>query len=123
MAEGRTLPRRRLGRAVDDARRRERPRHAEQVAQVLEDLRAQAEIPDQTDRLFVVDTRQIVRGSIPFHALVRADPSALTREVMLVDVDRFEPDGAGGAGGKGVRKVRPRCRPRWWMIAANWLAG
>ena len=38
------------------------------------------------DRLFVVDTRQIVRGSIPFHALVRADPSALTREVMLVNV-------------------------------------
>ena len=48
-------------------------RDTQTVAQVLEDLRAHAEIPDQTDRLFVVDTRQIVRGSIPFHALVRAD--------------------------------------------------
>ena len=82
-------------------------RDTQTVAQVLEDLRGHAEIPDQTDRLFVVDARQIVRGSIPFHALVRADPAALTREVMLVDVDVFEPTAPAATGGEGVRKVRP----------------
>ena len=60
--------------------------------------------PDQTDRLFVVDARQIVRGSIPFHALVRADPAALTREVMLVDVDVFDPTAPAAQAAKAFEK-------------------
>ena len=79
-------------------------RDTQTVAQVLEDLRGHAEIPDQTDRLFVVDARQIVRGSIPFHALVRADPAALTREVMLVDVDMFEPTAQAAQAAKAFEK-------------------
>jgi magnesium transporter len=54
--------------------------------------------------LFVVDTRQIVRGSIPFHSLVRADPSSLTREVMLVDVDMFEPTAPAAQAAKAFEK-------------------
>ena len=46
-------------------------RETQTVGEVLDDLRARREIPDQTDRLFVVDTRQIVRGAMPLHMLVR----------------------------------------------------
>ena len=72
-------------------------REGQTVAEVLDDLRKLEDIPDQTDRLFVVDTRQILRGVFPLHMLVRTDPTARIRDVMLGDVERFTP-GAPAAG-------------------------
>jgi len=45
------------------------------IQQALADLRSRAELPPQTDRLFVVDARNVLRGSIPLQALLLADPS------------------------------------------------
>jgi magnesium transporter len=66
-------------------------RETQTVAEVLDDLRKRREIPDQTDRLFVVDARQILRGVIPLHMLVRTDPATRIRDVMLGNVERFTP--------------------------------
>ena len=66
-------------------------RETQTVAEVLDDLRKLQEIPDQTDRLFVVDTRQILRGAIPLHMLVRTDPAAAIKDVMLSEVGSFTP--------------------------------
>jgi magnesium transporter len=72
-------------------------RETQTVADVLDHLRAVQHIPDQTDRLFVVDTRQILRGAVPLHMLVRTDPSARVRDVMLSEVESFT-RGAAAAG-------------------------
>ena len=45
------------------------------IQQALAHLRSRAELPPQTDRLFVVDARNVPRGSIPLQALLLADPS------------------------------------------------
>lgn len=55
------------------------------VQHTLSDLRSRGELPPQTDRLFVVDGRNVLRGSIPLHALLLADPSAPI--VASVDTD------------------------------------
>ena len=78
-------------------------RETQTVAEVLEDLRAR-EIPDQTDRLFVVDTRQIVRGALPLHMLVRGDPAAAVRDLMLADVETFTPDTPAAQAAKAFER-------------------
>ena len=97
-------------------------RDTQTVAEVLGELRARREIPDQTDRLFAIDTRQIVRGAVPLHLLVRSDPATIISDMMVVDVPSFTP---------GARRRRPprrsrnttSSRLRWWTIAASCSAG
>jgi magnesium transporter len=79
-------------------------RDSQTVGDVLNDLRALPEIPDQTDRLFVVDARQIVRGAIPLHTLVRSDPAATTKDVMLADCDTFTPGTPSAQAAKAFEK-------------------
>ena len=78
-------------------------RDAQTVADVLNDLRALPEIPDQTDRLFVLDARQIVRGAIPLHTLVRSDPAATAKELML-ECDTFTPATPAAQAAKAFEK-------------------
>ncbi len=66
-------------------------REHQTVAEVFEDLRALDDIPDQTDRVFVVDSRQIVRGAVPLHRLVRSQPATPIKDVMLADIASFTP--------------------------------
>jgi magnesium transporter len=67
-------------------------REAQTVSEVLDDLRARQEVPEQTDRLFVIDARHVLRGAIPLDTLVRSAPAAVVRDLMLVDVATFTPD-------------------------------
>jgi magnesium transporter len=79
-------------------------RDSQTVAEVLNDLRALAEIPDQTDRLFVVDARQIFRGAIPLHTLVRSDPATTTKDLMLLDSETFTPGTPAAQAAKAFEK-------------------
>jgi magnesium transporter len=79
-------------------------REGQTIADILQDLRALAEIPDQTDRLFVVDTRHIVRGAIPLHMLVRSNPAATARDVMSVGVASFSPDTPANEAAKAFER-------------------
>jgi magnesium transporter len=67
-------------------------REDQQVGDAIDTLRARPELPDQTDRLFVVDARNVLRGSVPFHRLLRADAGQRVGDVMLVDIAAFTPD-------------------------------
>jgi magnesium transporter len=67
-------------------------REDQSVGDAIEALRAHAELPDQTDRLFVVDARNVLRGSMPFHLLLRTEPGTRLGDVMLVDIAAFTPD-------------------------------
>jgi magnesium transporter len=61
------------------------------VLQVLGDLRVRGELPPQTDRLFVVDARNVLRGSIPLQTLLLTDPSAPVVGSVETDTVSFGP--------------------------------
>jgi magnesium transporter len=61
------------------------------IGDAIEALRAREALPDQTDRLFVVDARHLLRGTLPFQTLLRRDPATPVSEAMLVDVAAFTP--------------------------------
>jgi magnesium transporter len=44
------------------------------IGAVAEAIRQLAQFPEQTDRVFVVDARHILKGSLPLHAVVRSAP-------------------------------------------------
>jgi magnesium transporter len=46
------------------------------VQQTIDELRARRELPPQTDRLFVIDARHLLRGAVPLQALLLADPAS-----------------------------------------------
>jgi magnesium transporter len=61
------------------------------VQQVLGDLRSRGELPPQTDRLFVVDARHVLRGSIPLQSLLLTDPSEPVLGRVVPDAVTFGP--------------------------------
>jgi magnesium transporter len=66
-------------------------REDQTVSQVLEGLRVRKNLPDQTDRVFVVDARHVVRGSVPLQTLVMSEPATAIKDLMVVDVATFTP--------------------------------
>jgi magnesium transporter len=58
----------------------------------IERLRGLNELPGQTDRLFVIDARHLLRGSIPLPELIRASPATLLADITLTDVAAFTPN-------------------------------
>jgi magnesium transporter len=61
------------------------------IQQVLGELRTRAELPPQTDRLFVVDARHVLRGSIPLQTLLLTDPSVPVLSSVVPDPVTFGP--------------------------------
>jgi magnesium transporter len=59
------------------------------IQQALGDLRSRGALPPQTDRLFVVDARNMLRGSVTLPALLLTDPSAPIVASMETDVATF----------------------------------
>jgi magnesium transporter len=65
---------------------------------VLRYLRRLDELPDHTDRIFVVDRRERIKGVLPVNALLVNDPDRLVSDVMLKDMLKLHPlDRAGDA--------------------------
>ncbi len=58
---------------------------------VLHYLRRLGELPDQTDKLFVVDQQDHLKGVLPLKHLLTLDPSATVSTVMVDDVVLFHP--------------------------------
>jgi magnesium transporter len=59
------------------------------VQLVLSELRSRRELPHQTDRVFVVDAGNVLRGSITLPSLLLADPSAPIVASMDADLVSF----------------------------------
>lgn len=59
---------------------------------VLRYLRRFDELPDHTDKLFVVDHDFILKGVLPLNRLLVNDPERLVSEVMAQDAVFFHPD-------------------------------
>ncbi len=59
---------------------------------VLRYLRRFESLPDHTDKIFVVDENDILKGVLTIRSLLVADPEELVENVMATDVVRFRPD-------------------------------
>jgi magnesium transporter len=67
-------------------------REDQRIEDVLVHLRQLGELPPQTDRLFVLDSRNVLRGSLPLQALLLNDLSAPAGTLMTGDAISFRPD-------------------------------
>lgn len=62
---------------------------------VLRYLRRFERLPDHTDKIFVVDERDVLLGVLPIRKLLVVDPETLVADVVAADVVTFHPeDGA-----------------------------
>jgi magnesium transporter len=61
------------------------------IQQTIEELRALAELPPQTDRVFVIDARHVLRGSIPLQTLLLKEPSLPVVGACASDTVTFAP--------------------------------
>lgn len=59
---------------------------------VLRYLRRLEELPHNTDKLFVVDRREVVRGVLPINELIVSAPERQVSEVMSTEIVTFQPE-------------------------------
>ena len=59
---------------------------------VLRYLRRFDELPEQTDKLFVINHENVLTGVLPLHWLLVNSPEKMVSEVMAPDVNTFAPD-------------------------------
>ncbi len=62
------------------------------IRDVLRYVRTLGDIPDQTDKIFVVDERRHLVGALPLKALIIHSPKRPVFEVMSTDLVAFTPD-------------------------------
>jgi magnesium transporter len=74
------------------------------VQRALADLRALGELPPQTDRIFVVDSRNVLRGTLPLPTLVLTEPSARVADVMTAETMTFGPHDHVGDAAKAFER-------------------
>ena len=61
------------------------------VERCLTDLRTRGDLPPQTDRIFVVDARNVLRGTVPLQSLIVRPPSTALSELLTEDTVKFQP--------------------------------
>ena len=70
-----------------------RPRHTIEV--VMNYLRAQKELPENTDKIFVVSSDDLYVGELLITTIITSDPGLTVREVMdtsIIPIDAYEDD-------------------------------
>jgi magnesium transporter len=67
-------------------------RESQTVEDVLGDLRQRGTLPEQTDRLFVVDARNVLRGSLGLQTLLTSQPAVTVESVMDRDPLSYAPE-------------------------------
>jgi magnesium transporter len=68
-------------------------REGSSVAEALDELRRRGELPHQTDSVYVVDARSIVKGVVALQAMVVADPARPLEDLMSPCVVELSPWG------------------------------
>jgi magnesium transporter len=66
-------------------------RESQTAADAVTMIKRRGRLPAQTDRLFVVDSRNVLIGAVPLGALIVADPAAQVTAIMEADIRRFRP--------------------------------
>jgi magnesium transporter len=66
-------------------------RESQTAADAIAIIKRRGRLPDHTDRLFVVDSRNVLIGAVPLGGLLIADPHVLVTAIMDADIRRFRP--------------------------------
>jgi magnesium transporter len=66
-------------------------RESQTAEDAIARIRARGRLPSHTDRLFVIDSRNVLIGAVPLGALLIADPSSDVTSIMDADIGRFHP--------------------------------
>jgi magnesium transporter len=74
------------------------------IQRVLAHLRALGELPSQTDRIFVVDVRNVLRGTLALPTLVLTDPEVLVAAAMSAETITFGPHDDVGDAAKAFER-------------------
>jgi magnesium transporter len=74
------------------------------VQQALDHLRALGELPPQTDRVFVVDARHVLRGMVPWSTLALSEPSASIAQLIAEEATRLRPDDEAEAAAQAFER-------------------
>ena len=74
------------------------------LAEVLDDLRLRGKLPPHSDRLFVVDARNVLRGSLSLQALLLENPASTVANVMDRDPLAFAADGTAAEAAKAFER-------------------
>ena len=67
-------------------------------------LRRLAELPNQTDKLFVVDSQDHLKGVLPLKRLLTMDPGSTIREMLVDDVVVFHATDEAGAAAQAFER-------------------
>jgi magnesium transporter len=62
------------------------------ASEALTEMRSSTHVPEQTDRVFVIDARHLLRGTVLLPDLIRAASGAQIADIMLADVTSFTPE-------------------------------
>jgi len=74
------------------------------ATQILADLRGRGELPHQTDKVFVVDGRNVLRGFLTLPDLLLCDPTARARDRMHADMVGFAPEDKAGEAARAFER-------------------
>lgn len=74
------------------------------VNAAIEMVRATAELPSQTDKLFVIDRHKHLVGVVPLIALMRNDGNRLVSDVMETQIVSFSPDDDAEEAGQAFER-------------------
>jgi magnesium transporter len=79
-------------------------RDSQTLGDVVLELRTRGELPDQTDAIFVVDVRNVLRGSLPLNVLLLRDPETAVSAVVQPDVVTFAPEADADQAAKSFER-------------------
>lgn len=74
------------------------------IRDVLRNFRRLGDIPDQTDKIFVVDERRHLLGALPVKALIIHAPKRTVVEVMSTDLVAFTPEEEAEDAGQAFQR-------------------
>lgn len=74
------------------------------IQEVLLDLRARGDLPPQTDRIFAVDSRHVLRGALPLPRLLLTDPSTPVAGAMVEEPMVFGPHDPASEAAKAFER-------------------
>ena len=74
------------------------------MQQVLAHLRGLGQLPPPTDRIFVVDARNVLRGALPLTTLVLTDPALTVASAMTEEAVTFGPEDDADAAAKAFER-------------------
>jgi magnesium transporter len=81
------------------------------LGELASELRGRRELPPHTDALFVVDARNVLRGTLPLNALVLRDPASCASDALAPEAMAFTPEDPAAEAAQAFERYRLSSAP------------